>query len=185
MPTLLLMRSGRTAWEKEGRLQGALDIPLSPEGIEEVEKQAQAIKQHPLHEVLCGSDLTAVQSAQIVGRLCGKREKPLEEFREMRLGLWEGLLEQEALRRNPTAYRLWRKDPLRASPPRGESVEECFRRASAALKRIAGLDGGPVPVLVCSPMVLAVVRCVAKDVAPHRLWEYVLPPAAVEWVHFR
>ena len=144
------MRSGRTAWETEGRLQGALDIPLSPEGIAEVEQQAQTIKQQRIREIFCGSDLAARQSAQVIGRLCGKREKALDEVREMRLGLWEGLLEQEVLHRNPTAWRLWRKDPLSVCPPSGESAEECFRRASDALKRIAAGKGETPAVLVCS-----------------------------------
>jgi probable phosphoglycerate mutase len=185
MSTVLLVRSGRTAWETEGRIQGALEIPLSPEGLAEIEQRAKEIKERVGRTIFCGADLAAVQSAQAVGRACGGRVKPLKELREMRLGLWEGLLEAEALHRNPTAYRLWRKDPLAACPPSGESAEECYGRVSEGLRRLAAQDGEKPTVLVCSRLVAAMVRCCVKDVPVSRLWEYVMPPAAAEMLQLR
>ena len=67
----------------------------------------------------------------------------------------------------------------------GEPAEQCFRRASAALKRMSEENGPKPTVLVCSWLVMGIVRCITKDVPISRLWEYVLPPAATELVTFR
>jgi broad specificity phosphatase PhoE len=179
------VRSGRTAWEMEGRIQGALDIPLSAEGLAEIEQRAKEIKGRIGRVILCGADQAATESAEAIRRACGGRVKPLRELREMRLGLWEGLLEEEALHRNPTAYRLWRKDPLAACPPSGESAEECYARVSGVLRRLAVQEGDKPTALVCSRLIAAMVHCCAKDAPVNRLWEYAMPPTAVEILQLR
>jgi broad specificity phosphatase PhoE len=185
MPTVILMRSGRTAWEIEGRIQGALDIPLSPEGIKGVEQKAKDLRQQKIQETFCGADLPAVQSAQIVDRICGTRAKHLEEFREIDLGMWEGLLEKEALHRNPTAFRAWKRDPLSVWPPSGESVEECYNRISKAMRAVLMRYGEKTIALVCSGLVAGIVRCIARDAPLNKLWEYAMHPAATDVLVFR
>lgn len=185
MLTILLMRSGRTAWETEGRIQGSLDIPLSPEGREEVKRTAEQVTPNLVKALFCGTDLVAVETAQIVGHQWKRRPKQIEDLREMNLGLWQGLLEQEVMRRNPTAYRLWKKNPLSVQPPAGESLEDCHRRVSSALRKLAQHYDGEQIALVCSHLVTGIVRCIANDVEPSSLQKYLLPPAATELLQFK
>ncbi len=174
------MRSGRTVWEEHGRLQGALDIPLSAEGLAEVQERAAELRASPIRAIHSGSDLAARQTAEAVGKVCKRRSKVEAGLVELGLGLWQGLTETEALARNPAAYRLWRKDPRAACPPMGEPVEECHRRVFETLKRLAdGNEAAPV-LVVCSRLAAAVAACAAKDVPLSRFWEYVMAPATIE-----
>ena len=45
---ILFVRHGKTAWNKEMRMQGNVDIPLSEEGIIHAEKMADKLKNKKL-----------------------------------------------------------------------------------------------------------------------------------------
>src|SRR5690606_2258938 len=77
-----------------------------------------------LDVVLHGPDECSQQSAKIVSQHFGGRVKLVDDFREMDLGLWEGLRECELLDRQPTAYKQWRADPSSVQPPDGDTVAE-------------------------------------------------------------
>lgn len=44
LPDLYLMRHGQTQWNAMGRLQGTLDSPLTPLGVEQAHRQATLLK---------------------------------------------------------------------------------------------------------------------------------------------
>ena len=45
---LLLVRHGETAWNRDGRYQGRTDIPLSPDGEDQVARIAQRLADVPI-----------------------------------------------------------------------------------------------------------------------------------------
>ena len=78
-----LYRHGETAWNKEGRLQGWLDSPLTEYG------QAQAKKQTEQVELVFSSDLgRAVETAKLMFPQVLLLKDP--RLREIYLGDWQG-----------------------------------------------------------------------------------------------
>ena len=59
--TVLAVRHGETAWNRESRIQGHLDIPLSPLGLAQAQRLAQALAGEPL-DAIYASDLQRAQA---------------------------------------------------------------------------------------------------------------------------
>ena len=73
---LYVLRHGVTRWNKLKKVQGTMDIPLAPEGIELAEKTGKALRDVPF-DICFTSPLTrARQTAQCV---LGDREIPVIE----------------------------------------------------------------------------------------------------------
>ena len=113
--TLLLVRHGETAWNREGRLQGWRDVPLSPAGYEQARRLAfrLAALWHPDRSASAfipgppcafyASDLNRVaETARLVAEAVAPLtagNKPVQslcELRERHFGEREGLTAEEA-----------------------------------------------------------------------------------------
>ena len=57
---LILIRHGETVWNREGRIQGHLDSPLTPEGITQAEACALRLKTEIIDHIIA-SDLERVR----------------------------------------------------------------------------------------------------------------------------
>ncbi|WP_337845278.1 histidine phosphatase family protein [Thermus sp.] len=160
---LWLVRHGETLWNREGRLLGWTDLPLTPEG----EAQALALRGRlpplPAHS----SDLKrALRTAELAG--FAPRATP--SLREIHFGLlegapWEGLdpLHKEALLRFQDFH-----------PPGGEALEAFQERV------LRLLDGLREPSLLFTHggVVRAVLRTLGED--------GLVPPGSVvvvDWPH--
>src|SRR6266568_6485948 len=88
---LLLVRHGQSTWNREHRIQGQLDPPLSTEG----RRQAMQVARRLAGRRLAGfysSDLKrAFETAGLIGEAVAATPSPSEALREIYLGLWEGL----------------------------------------------------------------------------------------------
>ncbi len=160
MPKILLIRAGATPWEEEGRLRGTLDIPLSPSGVEQARARAKEVSAWRLRAVWAGADQPARETGEVVAKAAGARVHAHEGLREPSLGLWQGLLEAEAVRKHRRAFTQWRSDPTSVSPPGGEPLEAAAARVAAALREIvARVREGDVVACVASPLASALAAC--------------------------
>ncbi|TBH20833.1 histidine phosphatase family protein [Thermus thermamylovorans] len=150
---LWLVRHGETLWNREGRLLGWTDLPLTPLG----EAQARALKGNLPPLPAYSSDLKrALQTAL----LAGFQPVPTQALREIHFGvlegaLWEGLEPQhkEALLRFQGFH-----------PPEGESLEGFQGRV---LRFLEGLTG-PALLFTHGGVIRAALRALGEDglVAP-------------------
>jgi probable phosphoglycerate mutase len=100
--TIYLVRHGETVWNREGRVQGHLDSPLTTRGLVQARRAGDTLRgliDDPQEYTLLTSPLgrarqTAAIVAEIVGWGSGAcRQDP--ELREMSWGEWEGLTTEE------------------------------------------------------------------------------------------
>lgn len=182
---VLLVRSGPTDWDDAGRLQGETDLPLSDCGKEafaaRVAEIARQADDHHVEAVLHGPDECSAQSARILAAQLHARPRQVEDFREMDLGLWEGMRESELLEKHPTVYRAWRQDPTSVTPPDGDTLAETEQRVLRALKRQLEKSGKAGVAIVLRPVALGIVRCWLAGRTLDAMWDVVNEAPEGEW----
>lgn len=133
---LILIRHGQSTWNREHRIQGQLDPPLSDEG----RRQAALLAARFAGRVFAGfyaSDLTrAFETAEVIGATVGQRPRAQTSLREIYLGEWEGLSTDEIAERFPTAWASWVEEPDWDVVPGGEGAGPFDARVGAALDDI-------------------------------------------------
>ena len=77
---IYLMRHGETKWNKRSKLQGQVDIPLAPKGIEQAEMTSEGMKDIPFDHIFSSPLKRAYKTAQVV-----RRDRPIEIVRDDRL----------------------------------------------------------------------------------------------------
>jgi len=134
--TLLLVRHGETAWNREGRFQGHADIPLSDVG----RSQARALRAahthlfDDAHTAVLTSDLRrAHQTAEIAFGFEGRTLHVRRELREFCYGVFEGLTRREIDERFPGAMGRWLTGDRTFAVDGGESRAAVHDRARAAI----------------------------------------------------
>ena len=77
---IYIMRHGETKWNKRSKLQGQVDIPLAPKGIEQAQMTAEGMKEIPFDHIFSSPLKRAYKTAQIV-----RMDRPIEIVRDDRL----------------------------------------------------------------------------------------------------
>ncbi len=105
---LVLVRHGQTDHNREGRLQGQVDIPLNETGIQQAETLAPAITANPPDVVVASPLSRAVDTARIITRGTRLEVTTDDAFLERGFGQWEGLRGEEIRARWPEEHADWR-----------------------------------------------------------------------------
>lgn len=92
---LWIFRHGQTDWNREGRIQGHLDIPLNDEGRGQAKRLIEPLKQLKIQGLLSSDLSRARETAEIVGSPLNLRVVTDERLREVHLGALQGLTKKE------------------------------------------------------------------------------------------
>ncbi len=139
--TLLLVRHGETAWNREGRFQGHADIPLSEVGRAQaralrarLEIAAHAHLFDDTHSAVLTSDLRrAHETAEIAFGSEARTLHVRRELREFCYGVFEGLTRREIDERFPGEMSRWLAGDRTFAVNGGESRAAVHARAHAAI----------------------------------------------------
>ena len=163
---LIVVRHGETLWNREKRMQGTTDTPLSDVG----RAQAQALGRR-----LSGQDFTALyasdlararETASIIAEHTGRKLLTDAQLRERSFGIFEGLTAAEIQERFPGEHaRFVSRDPD-YEVPGGESARDFAGRCLGCLSEIAGRHRGEEIVVVTHGLVLDSLYRAAKGLGP-------------------
>lgn len=160
----VLIRSGETDFDVEGRVQGTIDLPLTPRGRAEVEAAAEELRSVAIEVIYCSPAEPAFSTARVVGRALGIPVKPLRELDNMHFGLWQGMQLDEIRRKQPRVYKQWQESPSSVCPPEGETIDEVQARIQSALKKPVR-RGTPFAVVASEP-IATLIGCVLRGDEP-------------------
>ncbi|MEG0449294.1 MAG: histidine phosphatase family protein [Lysinibacillus sp.] len=137
MTTFYLVRHGETIWNKEQRLQGWLDSPLTEEGIGNAKKLGKRLDQVDFHSVYSSTSGRAKKTTEYI---IGDREIPVlydEDLREINLGDWQGKQIEDILQKDRLPYKIYSEFPGQFHATHTESFGSVTERAICVLKQIA------------------------------------------------
>ncbi len=147
---LIVLRHGRTRWNALGRFQGQADIELDSRGRAQA-RQAALVLAELAPSAIVASDLSrARQTAAALAGLTGLEVATDPRLREIHVGSWEGLTQDQVVAEDPELGRryLAGEDVRRSAT--GETVAEVADRVAVALEEIgaAGAPGSTVVVVM-------------------------------------
>ncbi len=134
---IFLVRHGETNWNKEGRFQGQIDIPLNSTGKDQAKKASEFLKEINFTKAFSSSMIRPYETAQIiVQNKSNLNIKKIDELVEISHGLWEGKLENEIKEKWFELLRDWHNKPEDVKMPEGESIGEVSKRSVQAFREI-------------------------------------------------
>jgi broad specificity phosphatase PhoE len=185
---LWLVRAGETAWQRDERIQGRTDLPMSAEARSAISAdlarflgalsvsaggegaQPTGEARTPLSAILHPDDDSARETAEILARALGGRARVVAELAEPELGLLSGLTMEQFAERFPTRHRQWEDEPLSMVPPEGEAMVDARRRLFEALGRQARKFSGCEFAVVLHPIALGLTRCALEARESRDVW---------------
>lgn len=162
---LVLIRHGETAWNRATRIQGHTDIPLSPLGLAQAARLAEALSDEPLAAIYSSDLSRARQTAQALADVHGLPVRTDAQLRERAFGRFEGLSWQEIDKGYPEDAARWRRREPDFPVGGGESLNAFSARCLDAARRLAAAHPGRSIALVAHGGVLDCLYRAATRVA--------------------
>jgi probable phosphoglycerate mutase len=131
-----LVRHGQSTWNRERRIQGQLDPPLSEEGRLQAEQLSRRLGGRHFAGFYSSDLKRALETAGAIAAAIGSQAEPTPSLREIYLGDWEGLRTDDIAERFPEAWASWVKEPNWDIVPGGEGAESFDRRVAATIDDI-------------------------------------------------
>jgi len=175
---LYLIRHGETEGAEKRRYKGSIDVPLSENGIRQMEQVSKYIVEENkyfsnppsptflkggkgglLDAVYCSDLQRAIKSAELIAKPHSLNPIIVPSLRERNFGTWEGMSFDEIREKHPQEFDAWAANPLRFSPMGGESTAEVKERVIDALDKILNTHekqqiaivshGGVIRIMLC------------------------------------
>ena len=171
MTRILLIRSGSTEFDEQGRIKGTLDIPLNFEGTAQIAKLADELAGTPIDFIYASPCRCASQSAEVIAKARKLKVRTLDELQNLDHGLWHGKLIDEVKHSQPKVYRQLQEHPETVCPPEGEPVGAALDRVRAALQKLLKKHkSGTIAVVVPEP-IASLVRSILEHCNVGDLWK--------------
>ena len=135
---VVLIRHGQSTWNREHRIQGQLDPPLSEEGRRQASLLGSRLGGRKFAGLYASDLKRAFETAELIGRSVGCEPVPMSALREIFLGAWEGMRTDEIAERFPEAWASWVEEPDWDCVPGGEGAAAFDARVGAAMDEIVG-----------------------------------------------
>jgi broad specificity phosphatase PhoE len=154
------VRHGETPHNRDGRLQGRVDLDLSERGLDQAARVARRFPAGSVASIFTSPLRRARQTADAVAAECGAAVEVDERLIELDYGEWDGRALADIRAERGLA---WFADPNFA-PPGGESLVDVSARIDAFCRdRLATADDRIVAVSHVSPIKAAVAWALGTD----------------------
>jgi broad specificity phosphatase PhoE len=130
-----------------------MDLPLVRLGIRQAEATRDFLAIRPIDHCYSSPMLRAMQTARIVADPHGLTPIAVERLTECDIGRWEGLDWATIRTRDPESYDRFMKNPASFGYPGGESFQQVYDRASAAIEELLTAHPGETILIVAHHVV--------------------------------
>jgi probable phosphoglycerate mutase len=187
---LLLVRHGETDWNRQGRFQGQIDVPLNPTGQQQGEQVAEFLRSLPIEFAISSPMLRPKDTAERILQHHPQVElQLLPDLQEISHGTWEGKLEPEVEQEYPGELQRWRDTPAQVQMPAGENLQQVWQRAIAAWSGIvatakANSNQPKLGLVVAHDAINKVILCHVTGLEAEQFWNFKQGNGAVSVIDY-
>ncbi len=169
---LLLVRHGETDWNREGRFQGQIDIPLNGTGRRQAEAAGRFLAPVTINRAYTSCMARPRQTAEAI--LAAHPGVPLTSSTglvEIGHGLWEGRLESDIAAGWPALLADWKRAPHTVQMPEGETLQDVWERSLTTWQHIAAsLASNETALVVAHDAVNKTILCGLLGLGAADIW---------------
>lgn len=170
---IYITRHGETEWNKENRLQGWKDSPLTEKGIENAKKLGYALKNVSFQKIYCSPSGRAIETAKLINL---ERLTPLvleEGLKELNFGEWEGKTGDDILQIQREDYENFWTIPHKYDHRKhnGESLDALKERMRRTLLTILSDHSSGNVLLVTHAVAIRTIMSYCLNIPTDKFWE--------------
>lgn len=178
--TLIFVRHGQTAWNKEERFRGRTDLPLNETGLAQAAAVARRVAAEYRPAAILSSPLQrSVQTAEAIARPLGLTVLPEDGLLDLDYGDFAGLSPAEAEAQFEAIHHAWLSAPHIVAFPHGESLDDVRNRTGELIGRISRTYAGQQVVLVSHDVVCRVLFCGLLNIHNGHFNRFHIDPASL------
>lgn len=136
MLNLYITRHGETIWNKEGRLQGWKNSPLTEKGVMQGKMLKKAVSEYGITRIYSSPSERAALTAGFASEGLEIPVIFMDELKEMNMGDWEGRTLEEIQNEETENFENYWTDPFKFKKNTGEDFSDILKRARKAIDRI-------------------------------------------------
>ena len=169
---MILVRHGETDWNREGRFQGQIDIPLNSNGHAQAEAARGFLQNVSLQKAYSSSMSRPRETAEgILKSHPGIAITQTDGLMEIGHGLWEGKLESEIKADWGDLLEEWKRSPETVQMPEGETIQDVWERSVESWNAIASdLASTETALVVAHDAVNKTILCHLLGLSPADIW---------------
>jgi alpha-ribazole phosphatase len=183
MKEVYLVRHGDTDATEKEYFAGLSNIPLTPRGRKRILKLREFLEGRRFDRVFASPLRRTVETALLLVDALVPLDV-CEELKERSFGRWEGKGFRDIGLDFPEELREWERDPLRFTPPGGESFEQVLKRVARFWERLKTMGEGRYLVVTHA----GVLRCFFVHLLKMRFeqtFSFLFDPGVLVVVHER
>lgn len=166
---VMVIRPGETSWNRIGRWQGHVAVPLTELGHKQAERLATFIKIVGLDAIYSSDLKRAIQTAEILAEAINVKPIYDRRLRERAMGEWQGLDLQSIQAWYPEEYERLQQDPKGYQVPGGESLRQVTTRVMSAFTDIVARGGETVGLISHTTALRLLLDALVPDVDPYTM----------------
>ncbi|MDX1977602.1 MAG: histidine phosphatase family protein [Pseudanabaenaceae cyanobacterium bins.68] len=193
-PRILLVRHGETEWNRQGKFQGQIDVPLNSRGEQQAELAGNFLAYVPIDYAFSSSmarpkqtalkilerhsNFAATSAAELSAQLSLELLPQVglwvsDRLQEISHGQWEGKLEPEIAAEFPGQLELWQSQPELVQMPAGENLDQVWHRVAEVWQEIiASIPPGKTALVVAHDAVNKAILCQVLGLTPKHFWTF-------------
>ncbi|MEB3295247.1 MAG: histidine phosphatase family protein [Synechococcales bacterium] len=182
----LLVRHGETQWNREGRFQGQIDVPLNENGKRQADQAGEFLKDVQIDAAVSSPMARPKETAErILQHHPDVALTTLVDLCEISHGTWEGKLEAEIRSEYPGLLEQWQTQPETVQMPEGENLGDVWRRAETAWAEIvAAAKPGTTTLVVAHDAINKALLCQIIGLGSASFWNFKQGNGAVSVIDY-
>lgn len=131
-----MVRHGEIASNVKRIYAGRSSEKLTEKGLVQAKEVSEKLKNYQVTAIYTSPIYRAVQTATIIREIIGLDFQIEDSFREIEMGPWEGLSEEEIAVSYPNEWHIWQTSPAELKLPGRETLEELLGRVLKGIQII-------------------------------------------------